>query len=108
MSSSVTFSFFQYLKMSPSFRLRSLVLHSTKTYCTAFVFITYSTIALIYVFNFIFIIQVSIPSAFQCDMIINCDDAEDELGCSTATRFYCEDGVPLFVSIDKVKLFNDK
>ena len=52
----------------------------------------------------IFCIQVSIPSDFVCDMIINCDDSSDEMDCDISERFYCENRKPLFVPIRKVNL----
>jgi len=41
--------------------------------------------------------QISIDKNLICDYIINCDNGEDEMNCTDDGRFYCENGIPLFV-----------
>ena len=42
--------------------------------------------------------QVSIEKNLVCDLIMNCDNAEDEINCTEDRRFYCESGTPLFIT----------
>ena len=51
----------------------------------------------------LFCIQVSIDKKFLCDLVINCDNAEDEMNCTEDDRFYCESGTPLFVRRNQVR-----
>jgi len=49
-----------------------------------------------------FHLPIHIPSRAVCNGISDCYDESDEMGCSTATHFYCRTGKPLYIPIRKV------